>query len=106
MKRLLLVLAALGAVVATLLKAAETEEGGRPAHFGVKDGSLPQDPRDFRRGGHGNEYPTWPVSKELPNDVFTFARIRYTSSYGGRNWGRRGGGQWSTDYPDSDLNMS
>jgi hypothetical protein len=101
MKRLALLLAAASLVVAM---AQEPSEGGRPRHFGVQDGSVPEDPREFRRGGHGNEYPTWPVSKSLPNDVFTFARIRY-NSYGGRGWGRSGR-QWATDYPDSDLNMS
>lgn len=80
--------------------------GGRPTNFGVTDGSLPEDPRDYRRGGNANDYPAWPVSKELPNDVFTFARIRYNSmSYGGRGWGR-GNRKWATDYPDSDMNMS
>lgn len=80
--------------------------GGKPTNFGVNDGSMPEDPREYRRGGYGNDYPTWPVSKDLPNDVFTFARIRYNSmSYGGRGWGR-GNRKWSTDYPDSDMNMS
>ncbi len=79
---------------------------GTPTNFGIKDGSMPQDPRDYRRGGYGNEYPTWPVSKELPNDVFTFARIRYNSGGGGRRGWGRGGRRWATDYPDSDLNMS
>jgi hypothetical protein len=85
--------------------AQEPSEGGKPRSFGVQDGSLPEDPRELRRGGHGNEYPTWPVSKELPNDVFTFARIRY-NSFGGRGGWGRSGRQWATDYPDSDLNMS
>lgn len=101
LKRFALLLAAASLVVAM---AQEPSEGGKPRSFGVQDGSLPEDPREFRRGGHGNEYPTWPVSKELPNDVFTFARIRYNSA-GGRGWGRSGR-QWATDYPDSDLNMS
>ena len=51
--------------------------------------------------------PNWDVSKDLPNDIFTFARIEYDSDgsrYGYR--GRRGGGQWTTDYPDADLNLS
>lgn len=60
------------------------------------------------RGGRGDYgaragVPKWTLDEELPNDVFTFARIRY-SSYGGRGWGRRGG--WATDYPDADLNFS
>ncbi|MEZ5384595.1 MAG: DUF4159 domain-containing protein [Prosthecobacter sp.] len=80
--------------------------GGKSTNFGVSDGSVPEDPREFSRRGYANDYPTWPVSKELPNDIFTFARIRYNSmSYGGRGWGR-GNRKWSTDYPDSDMNMS
>ncbi|MEX2141069.1 MAG: DUF4159 domain-containing protein [Pirellulales bacterium] len=52
------------------------------------------DPND-RRG-----VPDWEVDPEFKSDVFTFVRVRY----GG--WGRRGGGGWRTDYPDSDLNFS
>ncbi len=63
--------------------------------------------------------PNWEVDKEFARDVFTFVRIRYSSGYGGydyggydRGYGRRGrgygrsGGSWATDYPDSDLNFS
>lgn len=42
--------------------------------------------------------PDWEVDAEFPDDVFTFARVRY-NAYGG--WGK-----WATDYPDSDLNFS
>jgi hypothetical protein len=71
-----------------------------PRNFGVKDGSVYEDPREANRA----DYPMWPVSSELPNDVFTFARLRYNSySYGG-HWGHHG--RWLTDYPDSDLNFS
>jgi hypothetical protein len=67
---------------------------------------VPEDPRDFHRGGYGNEYPTWPLSKDLPNYTFTFARIRYHSaSRGGRASGRTSRNR-ATDYPDSDMNMS
>jgi hypothetical protein len=44
--------------------------------------------------------PAWEVSKEMPNDVFTFARIEYDSG------GGRRGSRWTTDYPDADLNLS
>ena len=53
--------------------------------------------------------PYWEPAQEFSEDVFTFVRIRYSSGYGdyGRgNRGRRGGGSWATDYPDSDLNFS
>ena len=45
--------------------------------------------------------PSWEVDNNFPGDLFTFVRIRY-DSWGGRG----GGGGWSTDYPDSDLNFS
>ncbi|MES2507527.1 MAG: DUF4159 domain-containing protein [Verrucomicrobiota bacterium] len=79
------------------------EDAPSPTNFGIKDGSVPEDPREAGRGGQFMNFPTWPVSKELPNDVFTFARLRYNSESWGR---RRGGGKWTTDYPDADLNFS
>jgi hypothetical protein len=67
------------------------------------------------RGGYGSGYggytrdisdrngvPEWQVDPHFKKDVFTFARVRY-SSFG---YGRRRGGDWMTDYPDSDLNFS
>jgi hypothetical protein len=54
-----------------------------------------------------NGVPEWTNEERFKNDVFTFARVRYGSSYGGRGYyGRGGGGGWSTDWPDSDLNFS
>lgn len=50
-----------------------------------------------------NGVPDWQVNDHMPDDVFTFVRIKYESEGGG--WGRRGG-KWRTDYPDSDLNFS
>jgi hypothetical protein len=58
--------------------------------------------------------PDWVNEKEFSRDVFTFVRIRYSSGYGRGGYGdygrggRRGfsGGNWATDYPDSDLNFS
>ena len=64
------------------------------------------------------DVPYWEPDQEFAEDVFTFARIEYSSGYGGygrgrgggrrggRGWGGRGGGRWATDYPDSDLNFS
>ncbi len=49
-----------------------------------------------------NGVPAWKNDEHFKSDVFTFVRIRY-ESYGGRG---RGGGNWATDYPDSDLNFS
>ena len=55
--------------------------------------------------------PTWEVDSEFKHDVFTFARVQYSSyggrgGWGGRGGGRRGGGNWATDYPDAELNLA
>lgn len=73
-------------------------------------------PRSFdRRYDNRRGVPEWQPDREFSHDVFTFARIRYSSGYGSRGYGRgygrgrgRGfsGGDWRTDYPDSDLNFS
>jgi hypothetical protein len=48
-----------------------------------------------------NLEPMWPENSAFRHDVFTFARVRYTSA---RDvWGQP---QWSVDYPDSDMNLS
>ena len=48
-----------------------------------------------------NGVPDWENTKQFNKDVFTFARIQYSSN----GYGRRGG-KWRTDYPDADLNLS
>lgn len=49
--------------------------------------------------------PQWEIATEFSKDVFTFIRIRYST--GGRhNNYYRGGGDWRTDYPDAELNLS
>jgi hypothetical protein len=66
-----------------------------------------------RRGGRYREppvtqidrggVPMWDINKQFSKDVFTFVRVKYTSSgYGG--WG--GAGVWHVDYPDAELNLS
>ncbi len=59
--------------------------------------------------GRGIELPTdragvpnWQNAADFKRDVFTFVRIEYDSYRGGR----RGGGSWTTDWPDADLNLS
>ena len=52
---------------------------------------------------HSTGTPVWENPRGFETDVFTFTRIRYTSAR--RGWGRRSG-SWSTDTPDSDLNLS
>lgn len=89
---------ALGLLSLTVL----AQDSGSPTNFGIKDDYFPADPRDYGRGRF-TDFPTWPVSKETPDDHFVFARLRYNSESWGR---RRGGGRWTTDYPDADLNFS
>lgn len=72
-----------------------------------------------RRYSNRRSVPNWEADKKFSHDVFTFVRIRYASGYGGREYGGRysrgygrgygrgfSGGNWATDYPDSDLNFS
>jgi len=49
---------------------------------------------------HSTGTPAWTNLAGFERDVFTFARIRYHSG------GLGGRGGWSTDVPDSDLNLS
>jgi hypothetical protein len=51
---------------------------------------------------HTDETPVWKNPASFEKDVFTFVRLNYSS----QNSRRRHGGQWSTDYPDADLNFS
>ena len=54
---------------------------------------------------HSTGTPVWTNPNGFTKDAFTFARIRYTNAYGGGYFGRGGAG-WTTDLPDSDLNLS
>jgi hypothetical protein len=84
---------------------------GRPRGGGWGRGS-PFDGLPADRSG----VPDWKVDERFPHDVFTFVRVQYDSDYGqdhsdsgfGGYRGRRGGwgGDWTTDWPDSDLNFS
>lgn len=94
----------LGALVA-LAAILPAQDSPRPRVFGVSDGTVPEDPREAARWD-SSEYPTWETDKDLPNDLFTFTRIRYRSESGYGGSYRRRRGKWQTDYPDSDLNFS
>ncbi len=62
-----------------------------------------------QRYDHRAGVPDWQVEEEFKQDVFTFARVQYSSSHGGYTgggWGRRGRGNWATDYPDAELNFA
>jgi hypothetical protein len=52
---------------------------------------------------HSTETPMWTNSTGFEKDSFAFCRLRYVSAF----YGRRGSvGDWRTDLPDSDLNLS
>ena len=51
---------------------------------------------------HSVGTPEWKVEEEFKHDVFTFVRIKYHRGYGHS----RSAGDWMTDFPDSDLNLS
>ena len=73
------------------------------------EGGPVGNPRTAREvQNHSTDTPNWTNSVGFRRDVFTFARLHYASGgrlgrYGG--WGA-GVGVWSTDFPDSDLNLS
>ena len=76
------------------------------AQFGGRRsrGEVSENPREiFAR--RGIDFPDWEISEEMPDDCFTFARLRYNSGNGAYRhpYGRS---KWATDYPDSDLNFS
>ncbi|MSU64909.1 MAG: DUF4159 domain-containing protein [Opitutus sp.] len=75
--------------------------GGRGSG-GRMDNSI-RTAREEPSGSTGT--PLWSNPRGFKKDVFTFARIRYSSGYGGGFFGGRGAG-WHTDAPDSDLNLS
>src|SRR5688572_32084903 len=53
--------------------------------------------RQIDRGG----VPMWEIDKQFTKDVFTFVRIKYSSS----GYGYRGSGIWNVDHPDAELNL-
>ncbi len=60
-------------------------------------GTRPIDEETLLRAGLSD----WKNDPRFENDVFTFVRVIYS------NWGgRRRGGSWAVDFPDSDLNFS
>jgi hypothetical protein len=62
-------------------------------------GPTPQTAREVDPNSTGT--PNWTNAPGFEKDVFTFVRIKYTSSR--RGWSNGG---WDTDLPDSDLNLS
>jgi hypothetical protein len=92
------------ALVATTCICAAQRFGGRRG-WGWGEGWRPEYDtcRTAREiPSHSTGTPTWTNEPGFEDDVFTFARIRRDS---GRQISRRAG-EWWTDFPDSDLNLS
>jgi hypothetical protein len=71
----------------------------------IAAGGITLGQRMFSRGPSGDRsgVPNWELDRELPRDVFTFVRIRYSSTGG---YGYRGDRRWAIDYPDAEINLS
>lgn len=89
MKRLAFWLLLVGLMAAFAL--AQRRWGWRTAGWDVRTA------REVPSGSTGT--PTWTNAPGFEKDVLTFVRIRYDDNGGGR-------GGWTTDLPDSDLNLS
>ncbi len=89
-RRAILGIAALLSLGAALAQFGRGWDDGRRGDDRWDDGGRPD-----RRG-----VPDWEVEPHLPDDLFTFVRVRYSSG------GYRRRGNWRVDYPDSDLNFS
>ncbi|HEX2851777.1 MAG TPA: DUF4159 domain-containing protein [Opitutaceae bacterium] len=75
---------------------------------GGEGGYVSEDTKTAREiASHSTGTPEWTNPKGFEKDVFTFVRIRYSSGgYGAGGFRRRSGAGWTTDLPDSDLNLS
>jgi hypothetical protein len=93
---LLIVLLCAGAVFAQRRSRSSGYGGG----YGSESGPVDADARTAREvQSHSTGTPDWTNEPAFEKDVFTFARIKYHDNGGGR-------GGWTTDLPDSDLNLS
>jgi hypothetical protein len=80
--------------------AAQRHFGGGYISFGGES-YIPETARTAREvESHSTGTPNWTNPRNFGKDVFTFARVKRKSAYYGD------GGPWSTDAPDSDLNLS
>lgn len=103
MRRLMRMLAVF-AIVSAVLMAQGRFGGRRGGGYGGygEGGYAAQDAKTAREiPSHSTGTPVWTNPKMFTKDVVTFARIRYSRA----QYGRHGSG-WTTDTPDSDLNLS
>lgn len=75
---------------------------------GGEGGYIGDDVKTAREvASHSTGTPEWTNPKRFEKDVFTFVRVRYDQGgFGFGGFGRGGGRGWTTDTPDSDLNLS
>jgi hypothetical protein len=86
--------------------AQDAGRGRMPKWLGIEDHELyPENIREFHRGQF-SDATDWKANQELPNDCFTYARLRYPSTRDGRGWGGRYHFKWQIDYPEADINLS
>ena len=89
-------------VVSGLVVAQRRGGFGGGGGYSEGGGWISEDTRSPREvASHSTGTPMWYNPKNFDRDVFTFARVKYDRG----GFGRRGGG-WTTDTPDSDLNLS
>src|SRR5436853_7751383 len=89
-------------VLASLTMAQRRFGGGfRGGGWGGGESYIPDDARTAREvQSHSTGTPNWTNPRGFEKDVFTFVRVkRGQAPYGD-------GGPWTTDAPDSDLNLS
>lgn len=88
-------------VLATVAVAQRRRGGGRGYGWGGGGESyVSEDARTAREvESHSTGTPIWTNAAGFEKDVFTFVRIK-------RGYKRNSGGLWTTDTPDSDLNLS
>src|SRR5258706_16136178 len=97
MKKLALIFLVLALVAGGVL--AQRRGGGWRGGWGGES-YVPGDARTAREvRSHSVETPNWTNAPGFEKDVFTFVRIKRDQKPGS-------GGPWTTDTPDSDLNLS
>lgn len=91
----------LWAGIGGLLLVAGVASAQRGFWGGYRESVVSEDARTAREvESHSTGTPKWTNPPNFAHDVFTFARVKYFSG------GRRSRGGWTTDTPDSDLNLS
>lgn len=95
------------ALVMLLTGAVFAQRGGMGGYGGFRGGGeiyVAEGTRTAREiDSRSTGTPIWTNAVGFETDVFTFARLRYDKNPS--RW-RRGGGGFTTDFPDSDLNLS